>query len=147
MSWRRKEPGHQPPWYCPLWGEPPVTGGFLSQRPYFLWFAPEQTVEQTIKMPVVWDTITLIITSLHHCNVVWWPIASGVTLKLMGEFTHHLTTSRTIVCIVLQTYCTCMQTKHYSFCALYQMGHAIWILHTHTNQYPLYMKSLTLEQL
>ena len=60
---------------------------------YFLWSVPEQMVEQTIKMPVVWDTITLIITSLHHCNVLWWPIASDVTLKHMDEFTQHLTTS------------------------------------------------------
>ena len=31
----------------PLWGEPPVTGEFPSQRLWcFLWSAPEQTVEQ-----------------------------------------------------------------------------------------------------
>ena len=30
---------------------------------YFLWSAHEQTVEQTIETPVIWDTIVLIITS------------------------------------------------------------------------------------
>ena len=32
----------------------------------FLWFAPEQTIEQTIKTQVIWDAIALIMTSL------WW---------------------------------------------------------------------------
>ena len=30
----------------------------------FLWSAPEQTVKKTIEMPVIWDAITLIMTSL-----------------------------------------------------------------------------------
>ena len=30
----------------------------------FLWFAPEQTVEETIETPVIWDAIVLIMTSL-----------------------------------------------------------------------------------
>ena len=30
----------------------------------FLWTAPEQTVEQTIDTPVIWDAIVLIMTSL-----------------------------------------------------------------------------------
>ena len=30
----------------------------------FLWYATEQTVEQTIQMPVIWDAIELIMTSL-----------------------------------------------------------------------------------
>ena len=29
-----------------------------------LWYAPEQTTEQTIDMPVIWDDVALIITSL-----------------------------------------------------------------------------------
>ena len=35
-----------------------------AQRRCFLWSAPEQTVEQTIKTPVVWDAMLLIMTSL-----------------------------------------------------------------------------------
>ena len=35
-----------------------------GQRRCFLWSAPEQTVEQTIKTPVVWDAMMLIMTSL-----------------------------------------------------------------------------------
>ena len=35
-----------------------------AQRRCFLWSAPEQTVEQTIKTPVVWDAMVLIMTSL-----------------------------------------------------------------------------------
>ena len=46
-------------------GNPPVP----SQRPVmwgcFLWSAPEQTTEQTIDAPLIWDTITLIMTSLQ----------------------------------------------------------------------------------
>ena len=30
----------------------------------FLWYTPEQTVEQTIETLVIWDAITLIMTSL-----------------------------------------------------------------------------------
>ena len=49
-------------------GNPPVTGGFPSKRPVtwccFIWYAPEQMIEQAIKMLVIWVTITLIMTSL-----------------------------------------------------------------------------------
>ena len=54
----------------PLWGEPPVTGGFPSHRPAtlelwcFLWSAPEQTVEPTMDTLVICDAIALIMTSL-----------------------------------------------------------------------------------
>ena len=49
-------------------GNSPVTGEFPSQRPLMRSFgvflsAPEQTVEQTIDTPVIWDTIVLIMTS------------------------------------------------------------------------------------
>ena len=33
---------------------------------YFHWSAPEQTVEQSIVMPVIWDAIALIMTSLWY---------------------------------------------------------------------------------
>ena len=36
----------------------------------FLWSALEQTIEQSIEMPVIWDAIALIMTSL------WWIILS-----------------------------------------------------------------------
>ena len=50
-------------------GNPPVTVGFPSQRPgtqslMFLWSDPEQTVEHIIETPVIWDAISLIMTSL-----------------------------------------------------------------------------------
>ena len=54
----------------PLWGESighgwiPLTKASDAELWYFLWSAPEQTVEQTIEMPVFWDAIALIITSL-----------------------------------------------------------------------------------
>ena len=45
-------------------GKPPVTGGFPSQRPVTRSFdvlfdlrLNEQTVEQTIERPVIWDAI------------------------------------------------------------------------------------------
>ena len=31
---------------------------------YFLWTAPEQTTEQTMEMPGIWDAIALIMTPL-----------------------------------------------------------------------------------
>ena len=50
-------------------GNLPVTIGFPSQRPVTRSFdiflsAPEQTVEQTLETLVIWDAITLIMTSL-----------------------------------------------------------------------------------
>ena len=50
-------------------GNPPVTGGFPSQRPVvrnldIFFDVSGQTVEQTIKTPVIWDAIALIMTSL-----------------------------------------------------------------------------------
>ena len=33
----------------------------------FLWSVPEQTIEQTMETPVIWDTIALIMMSL-----LWW---------------------------------------------------------------------------
>ena len=50
-------------------GNSPVTGEFRSQRPVTRSFdvflsAPEQTFEQTIEAPVIWDAIALIMTSL-----------------------------------------------------------------------------------
>ena len=69
---------------------PPVTGGFPSQRPVtrscFLSSAPEKkTVEQKIKVPVIWNAIALIMTPFQwesdesntHCVfgapvLRWW---------------------------------------------------------------------------
>ena len=51
-------------------GNSPATGEFPSQRPVtrgidvFLWSAPEQTIEQTMDSPVIWDAIAPIVTSL-----------------------------------------------------------------------------------
>ena len=54
----------------PLWGEftghqwIPLTKASDAELWCFLWSAPEQTVEQTIKTPVIWDAIVFIMTSL-----------------------------------------------------------------------------------
>ena len=50
-------------------GNPPVTGGSLTEASdaelwCFLWSAPEQTVEQTIKTAVILGAIELIMTSM-----------------------------------------------------------------------------------
>ena len=46
-------------------GNPPVTGHKGQWQLWcFLWCAPEQTIEQVVEMPVIWDDITLIVTSL-----------------------------------------------------------------------------------
>ena len=55
---------------CPLWGESfshrwiPFTKANDADFLCFLWSAPEQMVEQTIEMPVIWDVIALIMTLL-----------------------------------------------------------------------------------
>ena len=51
-------------------GNSPVPGEFPSKASVaelwrFLWSAPEQTVEQTNKTPVIWDAIALIMMSLQ----------------------------------------------------------------------------------
>ena len=54
----------------PLWGESTgdrwITLKTASDAELwcFLWSAPEQTTEQTIETPEIWDAITLIMTSL-----------------------------------------------------------------------------------
>ena len=54
----------------PLWGEStghrwiPLTKVSDTELWCVIWSAPEQTVEQTIKTPVIWDAIALIVTSL-----------------------------------------------------------------------------------
>ena len=53
----------------PLWGEStgnrciPLTKASGEEILYFLWSAPDQTVEQTIETPVILDAIALIMTS------------------------------------------------------------------------------------
>ena len=46
----------------PLYGNPPVTGG--AELWYILWSAPEQTPEQTVETPVIWDAIAPV---MMHC--------------------------------------------------------------------------------
>ena len=54
----------------PLWGEftghrwIPLTKASDAELWCFLWSAPEQTVEQTIEAPVIWDAIAPIMMSL-----------------------------------------------------------------------------------
>ena len=42
----------------------PLTKASDTERWCFLWSTPEQTAEQTIETPVIWDAIALIMTSL-----------------------------------------------------------------------------------
>ena len=54
----------------PLWGESTgdrwitLTTASDAELWCFLWSAPEQTAEQTIETPEIWDAITLIMTPL-----------------------------------------------------------------------------------
>ena len=43
----------------------PLTKAIDAELWCFLWSAPQQTVEQRIETPVIWDTIVLIMTSLQ----------------------------------------------------------------------------------
>ena len=52
-------------------GNPLVTKASDAELWCFLWSVPEQTVEQTIETPVIWDAIALFRTSLLcHCGIV-----------------------------------------------------------------------------
>ena len=81
----------------PLWGEYtghrwiPLTKASGAELWYFLWSAPEQTVDQSIETPVIWDVIALIITSLAVINVGFyaWGVRSlhAVESQMSGRFT------------------------------------------------------------
>ena len=49
----------------------PLTKACDAELRFFLWSAPEQTVEQTIKTPVIWVTITLIMMPLLCCTYIF----------------------------------------------------------------------------
>ena len=55
----------------PLWGEStghrwiPLTTASDAERRCFLWSTSEETVEQTIDTPVIWDAIAFIMTSVY----------------------------------------------------------------------------------
>ena len=42
----------------------PLTKAIEAELRCFLWSAPEQTIEQTLDMPVIWDAIVLVMTSV-----------------------------------------------------------------------------------
>ena len=58
----------------------PLTKASDAELLCFLWSAPEQTVEQTIETPVIWDGITLIMTSLSDCGENWRPCYNGTAM-------------------------------------------------------------------
>ena len=56
-SWWRHQMETSPVLLAICEGNPPVTKASDAELWRFLWFAPEQTVEQTIETPVIWDAI------------------------------------------------------------------------------------------
>ena len=73
---------HRSPVDCPHKGQ-------WRRALMFLWFAPEQTIGQTIGTPVIWDAIALIITVMDLLTWVASPIAAGrhvpfVYIKSLG---------------------------------------------------------------
>ena len=74
-----------------LWGE--TTGDWWisltkagdDELWYFLWRAPQQTIEQTIETPVIWDAIALIMTSRY------W--------RIVCSFSYEYHRRVTIICI------------------------------------------------
>ena len=75
----------------------------------FLWSAPEQTVEQTIKSSVIWNAIALTIASLQ-CGSRWWSIPIGTLVPCMisdaswkyhqNLLTHHDCGQGTPYCVI-----------------------------------------------
>ena len=90
----------------PLWGESighrwsPLTKASDADLSCFLWFASEQTVDQTIETLVIWDTIVLIMTSLMK-----------IDSKISSEFffsaaVHEIHMMRTIYAFPYLQWCT-----------------------------------------
>ena len=54
----------------PLWWKStghqsiPLTKASNAKHWCFLWYPPEQKFEQTVQFPVIWDVITVIVTSV-----------------------------------------------------------------------------------
>ena len=84
-----------------LWGESvghrwiPLTKASDTEIWCYLWSVPEQTVEQTIETPVIWDAIALIMTSLQrirshgigcaHVSYAWFEFGTiRITSTLPG---------------------------------------------------------------
>ena len=72
-------------------GNPPITGGFPSQRPvtqsFDIFFdLPEQTAEQTIEAPVIWDSIAPFMTPRYVNNIVH---SVSTMLNHLGLFHSH----------------------------------------------------------
>ena len=66
-AWWRHQMETFSAWLALCEGNPPVNGGFPSHGPVTWSFDVcfnEQTIEQTLKSPVIWDTIGLIMMSL-----------------------------------------------------------------------------------
>ena len=69
----------------PLWGE--VTGEIPSQRPVtlcFLWSAPEQTVEQTTKTPVISDVTVMYRESHHYDKLIFLTTIVKPNMRING---------------------------------------------------------------
>ena len=68
-----------------LWGEStghqwiPLTNASDAELWNFFWSAPEQKVEQKIETLVIWDAITLIMTSLQCCLAIYVEYRYGST--------------------------------------------------------------------
>ena len=60
------------PRYWPFVMVIPLTISSDAELWCFLWSAPEQTVEQTIKTLVIWDAIVIIMTSLLCIIFMWY---------------------------------------------------------------------------
>ena len=75
----------------PVWEETtgnrwiPLTKASDAELWCFLWSAPEQTIEQTIETPVIWDAIVLIMTSCNDTQI------KDNTLHVCGSIKHFTT--------------------------------------------------------
>ena len=73
----------------PLWGEStgrrwiPLTNAIDAELWCFLWSASEQSVVHTIETPVIWDAITLSMTSLYCGPKLVWSTDSAASQSLM----------------------------------------------------------------
>ena len=89
----------------PLWGEftghrwIPLTKASDAELWCFPWSAPEQTVQQTIEMPVNWDTTTLIMKSLLCITFSSKFLWSVMTLKA-----HLLISHSTVIVVSYELY-------------------------------------------
>ena len=83
---------------CPVWGESigqqwiPLTKTSDEELWCFRWSTPDQTVKQTIEIPVIWNANALIMTSLYTKQPQFDKQLNGCCKAMQAMWLRHLLT-------------------------------------------------------